>query len=171
MTDSIWSQAPLSIEHSKELGGWEPQEESRLVLAEAGLYEATDQEGGKSIWQRGFDKDTPVNIEGLVTNWLTDDPTFAPQYKVHRFVGMGLASVTSHPWRNWVDIDRTIHPVPLTGTTKRLPLYPVNEEQEPTDFVRLQLRPRDEMELSYPYIKATLDDDLILRGLEDEAEE
>ena len=171
MTDSIWSQTPLDVDLSKELGGWEVQEENRLVLAEAGLYEAIDQEGGKSIWQRGFDKDTPVDIEGLVNHWLYDDPTFSPEYLVHRFVGMGLASVTSHPWRNWVDINRTIHPVPLTGTTKRLPLYPVDVEQEPTDFVRLQLRPRDELELSYPYAKTTLDEDLILRGLEDEAEE
>jgi len=171
MTDSIWSSQTIQAELTSELGGWEKQEESSLALAEAGLYSALDLAGGRSIWQRGFDKDTPVDIEGLVTKWLTDDPTYSPEYKVNRFVGMGLASVTNHPWRYWVSINRVIHPVPLTGTTKRLPLYPLEKELEQTDFVKLQLRPRDEQVLSYPYVRETLDDELVLRELEDEITE
>jgi len=173
MTDSIWSSSSLvkgSLIAGGELGEWEQQEETSLALAEAGLYSAISSEG-RNIWQRGFDKDTPVDIEGLVSKWLTDDPTYSPEYKVHRFVGMGLASVTKHPWRYWVNIDRVIHPVPLTGTTKRLPLYPLEYELEQSQFVKLQLRPRDEQELSYPYIKETLDDELVMRELEDEISE
>jgi hypothetical protein len=171
MTDSVWVNEPLRVPQSNQLGGWEQQEENRLVLAEAGLYEATNPAGERSLWQRGFDRNTPVDVEGIVGKWLDDDPTFSPEYQVHRFVGMGLASMTRLPWRNWVDIQRQIHPVPLTGTTKRLPLYPVDEEQEPTSFVKLDLRPRDEQVLSYPYIKEVLDEDLVIRDLEDETEE
>jgi hypothetical protein len=174
MTDSIWSSAPIKTELSSELGGWEQQEETRLVLAEAGLYSASAPGQEPWIWQRGFDRNTPVDIEGIVNEWLGTGFDFQPQYKVHRFVGMGLASMTKLPWRNWVDINRVIHPVPLTGTTKRLPTYPLLEDEEPQEesgFVKLRLRPRDELALSYPYIKETLEDELVIRQLEDETEE
>jgi len=177
MTDSIWTSSPLvkgSLIAGSGLGQWEQQEETSLALAEAGLYTAQSPEG-RWIWQRGFDKDTPVDVESLVSTWLTDDPLYSPTYKVNRFVGMGLASVTKHPWRYWVNIDRVIHPVPFTGTTKRYPLYPLTDGEREAigveDFVKLKLRARDEQTLSYPYIKETLDDEIVQRELEDEITE
>jgi hypothetical protein len=128
MTDSIWSRKPLDVAIGSNLGDWEKQEETELVLAEAGLYEAVNAKNEKHVWQRGFDKRHPVDIRDLVTRWLKDDPTYRPTYTVNRFVGMGLASVTSYPWRHWIDIDRNIEPVPIGGTTKRLPLYPITTE-------------------------------------------
>jgi DNA polymerase type B, organellar and viral len=172
MTDSLWSVKPLNITPSKELGEWEQQEETKLVLAEAGLYQAHSPDGSRFIWQRGFDKRTPVDIEGIVTNWLGVDPTFEGAYKVNRFIGMGLASITSYPWRHWLELERKIQPVPLTGTTKRLPLYPLDSDEEPSQgFQRLAIRPADEEGLSYPYSKLTLDPSLTVLRLSDECED
>jgi hypothetical protein len=170
MTDSIWASEPLPLLLGSNLGDWETQEEQELVLAEAGLYEGTNQEGTKHVWQRGFDKRNPVDIRELVTHWLTDDPSFKPQYQVNRFIGMGLASVTSYPWRWWIDIQRTIEPVPLVGTTKRLPFFPTPEESNET-FVKLALRPRDIQEPSYPYQKGTIDMGMVVERLEEECSE
>jgi DNA polymerase elongation subunit (family B) len=172
MTDSIWSRQPLQIQPSRELGEWESQDETRLILAEAGLYQAYQPDGSRFIWQRGFDKRTPVDIEGIVTKWLGDDPTYEGAYNVTRFIGMGLASITSYPWRHWIDLERKIQPVPLTGTTKRLPLYPLDPDEEPMQgFQQLSLRPADEEVCSYPYSKLTLDPALIVVRLTDECEE
>lgn len=172
MTDSIWSKTPLNLSLGSELGQWESQNETRMVLAEAGLYQATDDSGKLTTWQRGFDKKTTIDLEQVVKTWLYDDPAYAPVFTVRRFIGMGLASMTSHPWREWVDIDRTIHPVPMAGTTKRLPHYPLNDDsQNGASFISLDLRPRDKEELSYPYLKDTQDMQLILERLEDECEE
>jgi len=177
MTDSIWSTHPISPEkislsnatHGSSLGTWEKQDETRLVLAEAGLYEATKPDGTRSLWQRGFDKRTPVDIPGLVHTWLYEDPTYSPVYKVNRFIGMGLASVTSYPWRKWVILDRKIEPVPLVGTSKRLPLLPDTTDPHTHDgFVRLNIRPRDNDTVSAPYKKLLVNTSLIQTRLEDE---
>lgn len=172
MTDSLWSKQPLPLNTSGDLGAWEEQEEKSLVLAEAGLYEATSPDGSRFLWQRGFDKRTPVDIPGIVTNWLGDDPLYEGAYKVHRFIGMGLASITHYPWREWLELERRIQPVPFTGTSKRLPLYPAALETEiQTRFQSLDLRPADEDEVSYPYAKLTMDKGLVVQRLADECED
>lgn len=175
MTDSVWSRKPLDVPIGSGLGEWESQPETRLVLAEAGLYEATAPDGSKHVWQRGFDKRNPVDIERLVQTWLENDPSYKPSYSVNRFVGMGLALQTKQQWRTWIDIERAIEPVPFAGTTKRLPLYPLlggnMGDSKLGNFVPLQPRSRDSQECSYPYSKVTLDTGLILTRLEDEMEE
>lgn len=171
MTDSIWSKKPLQVPIGKGLGDWEYQPDRILYLAEAGLYQAETASGVKHVWQRGFDKRNPVDIETLVKTWLYDDPSYRPTYKVNRFIGMGLASMTSYPWCHWLDLERNIEPVPLAGTTKRLPFYPVDTEPETGNFVPLRLRPRDTDELSYPYAKLTTDENMVMQRLEDECED
>lgn len=172
MTDSLWSAKPLILPPDTGLGGWEPQDETRMAIAMAGLYEAENPEGERFIWQRGFDKRQPVDIAGIVTNWLGRDPVYEGKYSVTRFIGMGLASVTSYPWRHWISLERSIKPVPITGTTKRLPLFPISNEKEKAkgQFQGLKLRPADESGLSYPYSKLTLDPDLVALRLADEIE-
>lgn len=172
MTDSIWSRKPLNLAIGSQLGEWEEQEESRLWLAEAGLYEAEKPDGNSFVWQRGFDKRNPVDIRGLVSNWIGDDPSYTPIYTVNRFVGMGLASSTHLPWRKWVDIQRKIEPVPFAGTTKRLPHFPLDSNVSgDKNFVYLSPRARDELCVSYPYSKITLDPNLVLKRLEDECDD
>lgn len=172
MTDSIWSSQPLEISLGNGLGEWESQEETELVLAEAGLYEATKPNGDKTVWQRGFNKTQPVDIRGIVQGWIDGDITSQP-YTVTRFVGMGLASMTNSPWRNWVEFERHIHPVPMTGTTKRYPHFPHDEGCNCGEnrFIDLQLRIADEDCCSYPYQKAVIDPALMKFTLEDECEE
>lgn len=171
MTDSIWSAVPLDIPHGNELGGWEKQEENRLAVAEAGLYEAWIDGSHAGTWQRGFDKSRPVDISGIVRAWL-DDPEsslYEPTYSVHRFVGMGLASIVpSYSWKEWRDIERTIHPVPLVGTTKRYPNKPNGYGVREGDFMSLFPRDADTGEVSAPYLKGTQDPALVQLRLEDE---
>jgi len=172
MTDSIWSSEPLTVPTSNELGGWEPQDETVLILAEAGLYEATTPDGKKFLWQRGFDKRMPVDIPGIVDKWLGPNPAFMGVYNVKRFIGMGLASMTSYPWRHWIDLERKIQPVPLVGTTKRIPLYPIEKgDQICEGFQPLKLKPADEFVCSYPYSKLTLDAERLFFKLTDECAE
>lgn len=176
MTDSIWSRKPLQVLLSNSLGGWEQQSEDHLWLAEAGLYAAGKDEKITDTWQRGYDKSNPVDIQLLVSNWLGNDPLFEPVYNVHRFVGMGLALQTSYPWRNWLNLERRIQPVPLVGTTKRLPIFPLGSSDNygTSNFSTLYPRPRPEKEtLSYPYSKSTLDIDRSRwrERLEDECQE
>lgn len=168
MTDSLWSAEPLPLDVSARLGAWERGPETRLAVAEAGLYEGFTPDGTRQIYQRGFDKSAPVDISKLVQNWLYDDPTYSPTYTVHRFIGMGLASVTHYEWREWRDIERQIHPVPIVGTTKRLPHYPHELGTMSESFMSLPPRPADNEELSSPYMKATYDPELLERRLEDE---
>lgn len=169
MTDSIWASSPLSVDTSTQLGAWEEQSEGTLILAGAGLYEAQKRDGSKIVWQRGFDKRKPLDIEGIVSKWLTTDPLYEGSYSINRFVGMGLASVTSNPWREWVDLKRTVNPVPFFGTTKRLPLYPLaRNETVSNTFQPLSLRPADEDVCSYPYKRLLHDENLILHRLQDE---
>lgn len=171
MTDSLWSRKPLDIPLGDRLGDWERQEEAELVLAEAGLYQATTPSGDLFIWQRGFDKRNPVDVRGIVSHWLGDDPTYTAIYKVSRFIGMGLASITSYPWRHWLELERRVAPVPLVGTSKRLPVYPLENGvglRGGENFVNLELRPCDEKVVSYSYRKATLDPELIAERLQDE---
>lgn len=169
MTDSIWTKSPLSVDTSNDLGGWEEQSEGKLILAGAGLYEAHKTNGEKIVWQRGFDKRRPLDIEGIVTQWLGSNPLYEGVYTINRFVGMGLASVTKYPWRNWIDLERKVQPVPFVGTTKRLPLYPIVDDSEPnTEFQPLDLRPADSAECSYPYSKLTLDPENLVDKLAEE---
>ena len=172
MTDSIWSSEPLQVEISDKLGGWEEQEESRLWLAEAGLYCAESADGSVSVWQRGFDKKNPVDIRGIVQGWLEGncEPV---SYDVTRFIGMGLALNTHQPWRKWVRLNRKIEPVPLHGTSKRMPAFPT-ENYSPGSFQKLEPIPiHDDVlgTLSYPYRKLTLREDLRIAALEEECEE
>lgn len=172
MTDSIWTKTPLSVNTGANLGGWEEQSEGTLILAGAGLYEAHKRDGSKIVWQRGFDRRRPLDIEGIVTHWLKDDPLYEGLYSINRFVGMGLASVTSYPWRHWIDLERKVQPVPFVGTTKRLPLYPIMDDREPGNvFHGLDLRPADDGECSYPYSKLTLDPDNLVDKLAEECAE
>lgn len=169
MTDSIWSRSPIAVDTSAELGTWEEQKEGVLILAGAGLYEAQKSDGTKIVWQRGFDKRKPLDIEGIVTRWLGSNPLYEGKYSVNRFVGMGLASVTSNPWREWVELDRTVNPVPFCGTTKRLPLYPLaKDEKVSSKFQSLRLRSADEQICSYPYKRLLTDPDLLVNRLQDE---
>jgi hypothetical protein len=169
MTDSIWSSTPLGVPTPGGLGEWENQEENHLALCEAGLYEASTDGGEKFIWQRGFDKRNPVDISGIVSEWLGPNPVHTPVYIIKRFVGMGLASVTSNPWRHWVELERKIQPVPFVGTTKRLPLYPMDSTDiAEKEFQPLRLRPADEYAMSYPYSKLTLDKELVISRLAEE---
>ena len=176
MTDSIWSSKPITVPIGGSLGEWEEGNETRLVLAEAGLYQASDSSGSLSTWQRGFDKRNPVDIERLVSEWLDGDPLFSPSYSVLRFIGMGLGCITSYPWRQWVEIPRRIEPVPFAGTTKRLPRFPSINPDDSNDtregsFVKLRLRARDTDTLSAPYSKLTTDMQVVMERLEDECEE
>lgn len=172
MTDSIWSRSPLSVDTSADLGGWEEQKEGNLILAGAGLYQAEKTDGTKIVWQRGFDKRKPLDIEGIVSRWLGSNPLYEGCYSINRFVGMGLASVTSNPWREWVELERKVRPVPFMGTTKRLPLYPLDRDEEVcSDFQPLRLRGVDEQVCSYPYKRLLSDPDLIQHRLEDETAE
>lgn len=168
MTDSVWSAEPLNVETSGQLGGWEQEPETRLVVAEAGLYQAWRPDGTEQTWQRGFDRNMPVDIEHLVNEWLDGDECYAPVYNVHRFVGMGLATITNYQWREWRDIERTIHPVPLVGTTKREPHLPNDSGTRVHDFMSLPVRPTDTEECSSPYIRETKDLELEAYRLQDE---
>lgn len=174
MTDSIWSRKPLPLTLGEGLGEWESQDESKLWLAEAGLYEAEKPDGTPFVWQRGFDKRNPVDIRGLVETWLTEEgSSYQAAYPVTRFIGMGLACVTNQPWRKWVTINRKIEPVPFAGTTKREPVFPLaeGESYNPGEFQELNPRARNEDCLSYPYAKLTLDERMIRERLEDECSE
>jgi len=161
MTDSLWSRFPLRKRRltagGKSLGEWEQQPETKLALIGAGIYQAWDDQGSTSIWQRGFDRDRPVNVEGLVREWLTGDDMEWPEYKVNRFVGMGLALQTNQPWRHWIECDREIKPVLLSGTAKRFPYYPGNNRilnrRKRRGLVRLDPFDFDDdgARLSYPY--------------------
>lgn len=173
MTDSLWSRKPLPLPLGSSLGEWEEQDDTRLWLAEAGLYEAETPDGNTWVWQRGFDKRNPVDIRRIVQEWTHGDELYTATYKVHRFIGMGLALQTHYPWAHWVDIERKVSPVPYSGTSKRFPLYPLSEYDSPLSdgFQTLATRERDEKVCSYPYNKVTLDPDLLLRSLEDETSE
>lgn len=171
MTDSIWSRQPIDVPLGSALGDWESQDETRLILAEAGLYQAFTEDGESNVWQRGFDKRNPLDIEMIVSSWLGKDPTYKPVYKVNRFVGMGLASVTSYPWRQWVEIDRSVEPVPLAGTTKRQPFFPDRRGDLRTNFICLFPRERDTDTLSAPYAKITFNEEMIIDRLVDECSE
>lgn len=171
MTDSLWTKQPLQVNTGEALGDWERQPENRVAIAEAGLYQAWTRKGETTIWQRGFDRKMPVDVERLVSEWVNGDPLYSPTYRVHRFIGMGLASITNYPWRTWMDLERTIHPVPLVGTTKRLPYLPDDNGIRTGRFVTLYARPADREECSSPYKNATIDPELIAARLTDECTE
>ena len=175
MTDSIWSHKPLSVPLGSKLGDWEQQDENVLYLAEAGLYAATGPSGNTNIWQRGFDKLNAVDIPHIVSEWLYGDDFYSPSYKVNRFVGMGLASITHHPWRTWVELDRKIHPVPLTGTGKRFPFLPLDGTEDLTSAFRYLPSKwglhQTEDSVSAPYSPLTLDPKLVELRMQDETKE
>lgn len=171
MTDSVFSASPLNVPIGDGLGEWELQPEDSLAVAEAGLYAASIQGADRRIWQRGFDRANPVDIDHIVGEWLDGDMTYSPVYPVHRFIGMGLASVSHYEWRKWVKIERTIHAVPLVGTTKRQPFFPDCTSSRQGDFVSLPVRAADELACSYPYIPTTIDPELKEFRLQDECSE
>jgi hypothetical protein len=84
---------------------------------------------------------------------------------------MGLASVTSYPWRQWVEIDRKVEPVPLVGTTKRQPFFPDRKGELRKGFICLFPRDRDTDTISAPYSKITFDEELMRVRLEEECSE
>jgi hypothetical protein len=167
MTDSVRSSKPLAVPTGKGLGEWESQDETELVLAEAGLYSALDPDGNETLWQRGFNRETPLDIRGIVQGWLDGDVT-EQTYQVTRFIGMGLASMTSYPWREWVTMPRSVKPVSLHGTTKRYPHFPHDPDCQCGDarFIPLALYPADEDAPSYPYLKEVVDLSLMVLNLE-----
>lgn len=173
MTDSVWSKAPLPVEDSSELGGWEKGDETRLVVCGAGLYKAIHADGTEGIYQRGFDKTNNLDLEGIVKRWLTGDDLYTPEFKIKRFVGMGLASITSYPWAEWVTITRRISPVAYSGTSKRYPLYPLGDDEveQSGDFRYLEALDRDSDEISAPYKNQPLDPEALTEKLLDECSE
>lgn len=180
MTDSLWSRRRPVIEDTSELGGWERGDETKLIVAQAGLYQSFKADGTSQVFQRGFDKRNPVNVENVVRAWLADpmdeseetqklfDEWYEVSYHVRRFVGMGLASITNHEWRKWVDVERTIHPVPIAGTSKRWPKGAHDNCIREGDFVTLFPWPVDTEECSAPYQRGTQDPRLVAMRLEDE---
>lgn len=174
MTDSVWSRKPLEVEDSGELGGWEQGNESKLVVVGAGLYKAVHADGTESMYQRGFDKNNPIDLEKIAKNWLGGKPLYEPRFKIKRFVGMGLASMTHYPWREWVTIEKVVKPLPMFGTSKRWPVFPhfdsVQELRE-GDFVCLLVKPRRYQEISAPYKGETIDEDAKKQELIDECSE
>jgi DNA polymerase type B, organellar and viral len=173
MTDSVWSKAPIPVDDSRELGGWEKGDEQKLIVAGAGLYKAIDSDGSESVYQRGFDKAKELDLEELVNIWLDVDEAYEPIFKMNRFVGMGLASMTSYPWREWVEIERRIKPLALYGTTKRFGQHPAVDQAEfrHGNFVHLPLKPRRTEEISAPYKGETIDEELRKKMLEEECSE
>ena len=167
MTDSIWNKSPIESTGDK-LGDWEELDDTSLGLVMAGLYTSQSPTKGKTVWQRGFDRKHPVDIAGIIDQWLGDDPAFIANYKINRFIGMGLASMTHYPWCHWLELERQIRPVPLVGTTKRVPYYPIHGPMQTGDFVELNSRPTDDENISYPYSRAMLPESYLIRNLEDE---
>jgi hypothetical protein len=174
MTDSVWSRKPLEVEDSGELGGWEKGDERKLVVVGAGLYKAIEADGSESLYQRGFEKNKPLDLERIAKNWLGGKPLYEPHYKIKRFVGMGLASMTHYPWREWVMIDKRVKPLPMYGTSKRWAVFPyfdsVQELRE-GDFVCLLVKPRRYEEISAPYKGETIDEEIAQQALLDECSE
>ncbi len=72
-------------------------------------------------------------------------------------------------WRRWTKVDRRIEPVPIVGTTKRLP-FDYDEERK-DGFHPMYTIQRPEPVPSYPYEPRTLDPEILRRRLEDEAHE
>jgi len=174
MTDSVWSRKPLKVKDSGELGGWEKGNEAKLVVVGAGLYKAIHADGTESFYQRGFDKTKNIDLELIAQRWLGGHPLYQPRFKIKRFVGMGLASMTHYPWRQWVNIERVVKPLPLHGTSKRFPVFPffdsVQELRE-GDFVCLLVKPRRYQEISAPYKGETIDEEVRKQEMIDECSE
>lgn len=169
MTDSLWASEPLDLDLGTNLGQWEAGTEKRLWLAGAGLYEYESEDGSHSIFQRGFDKRNPVQIQKVVNAWLSDNDSennkdYWPIYSVNRFVGMGLASITNYPWREWVQIERSITPLSVAGTSKRWWW----DNGKTDNFVWLQIRDRLEDACSYPYMPLIQDPKVIVERMLDE---
>lgn len=177
MTDGLWSAKHLPVPQGSNLGDWEYQDEDDLWVAGAGIYEASKPNGSTVTFQRGFDKANPVDIPEMVNHWLSDDPLYEPVYNVNRFVSCGLALQTHYPWRTWQQMQRKISPLPFSGTTKRYPFYPVDEDsdmdQRIGDFIRLYPRSVPVGEISYPYSKTILEPDSphVLLRLQDDCYE
>ncbi len=166
MTDGIWSRRPLPRRMlSTALGGWVRESESRLWLAEPGLYRTEGPDGARD-YHRGYE--AAVDIPGVLAAWHRKDFRAIPASPV-RFIGMGAAVVINgvYRWREWRTCERVIEPVPIVGTTKRWP-YTWDESFERPGFVPLAPLPRDEDVCSYPYEPSIIDEDFKRQLLEDE---
>lgn len=170
MTDSVWSEEPFPDASSHELGGWEHASEAQLTIIGAGLYKTVSHDGSEHTWQRGFDKKNPVDVDRIAREWLHGDHGYTPTYSVHRFIGMGLASVTSYPWRAWLDIERTINSVPYWGTSKRDGLDEGEIAANKEDFLRLPMREASD-QCSWPYEGRVTDPELAKRLTEERLED
>lgn len=168
MTDGLWSAAPLPRAMlSNDLGGWTREEEKRLAVLEPGIYKADTHS-----YHRGFE--TPPDVDAIIRWWERGMPKRgAPRttFEPIRFIGMGPALVINgvYVWRDWKLCERKIEPVPVVGTTKRVPY--VNDGGAVDGWHLLAAVPATDDDLSRPYVAHTLDEDLKRRILEDECAE
>jgi hypothetical protein len=173
MTDGILTSRRLPRSMlSSGLGSWTYEGEASLVLVEPGLYEWGDRR-----YSRGYEGDAAPDLESLVSAWLRGNPS-EREAAVNRFVGLGLAVEIDgvYRWRSWYRADRTIHPVPLVGTSKRAPEW--SGSYRTGDLVRLApYETRDPrfgrpdpsgQVMSAPYEARVLDPAARRRMLEDE---
>lgn len=172
MTDGILATA-TGPEVGDGLGGWSFEGVYPLVLAEPGLYR-----WGDRLYRRGYEVDADLDLGPLVESWVRGEPRPFP-VAVRRFVGLGAACEIDgvYRWRRWIAADRSISPVPLTGTTKRAPEWRGAERWEGM----VLLRPYDRGEARYarptpsrilvsaPYEPRILDPEARRRWLEDQA--
>lgn len=129
MTDGIWSLRPIdhAVPIGKGLGEWsfEPEDEYGAFCG-AGLYEAWSRDGRRRQYkQRGFGG-LDVSFRELARYWLGEPGAKAQEtrFQLRRFVGIGLAlhsELYRRNFRRFVAMERELQPVPVVGTTKRLP--------------------------------------------------
>lgn len=163
-TDGIvTTRRPAARMLSDRLGGWEATAFDALVMCEAGVYEL---QGERSYrYTRGFERDAPLDLGAIVESWQGRSrkvPRTSAQ--VTRFVGIGLARQTHYPWRTWIRIDRKVEPVPLMGTTKRMPSL----DRIDGDWTWTEPIPAADRKLSRPYVSGRIDNQWRRKLAEDE---
>jgi hypothetical protein len=155
---------------SSKLGGWVEEPESRLAVLEPGIYEADERS-----YHRGFE--TAPDVRGIIRWWERGMPkrgaprtTFSPT----RFIGMGPAIMINgvYVWQDWKLCERKIEPVPVVGTTKRVPYVGVEDwSASENGWHRLTPVPATDDDLSRAYVAYTIDEEIRKRVLEDECAE
>lgn len=161
MADSLWSLVPLHdrLPIGDGLGEWsyEPEDEY-AAFAGAGVYETWTRDGQTRVFkERGYGG-LQVSIKDVVRWWLGEGKPVDTSFKLRRFVGIGLAlhspDMYRPHFRRFVDMERSLLPVPAVGTTKRKPaqLGGVLRRARGGKWLWLEPwdRPEDE-EDSYPY--------------------
>lgn len=124
MTDSIFTDKPCpSLELGNELGQWGSKHYQQVNFCGAGLYECIADDGTVDVVkQRGFGS-ADMDYAGIIDQWEKKQYD-ALTVNVQRFIGMGLAIVAKHAYRDhfcdFVPMKRHMESVPLKGTTKRL---------------------------------------------------